>query len=54
LERRDPLLPQEPHAACDTILWGNSLHGDINSSTFGHVTRAAAPRISQVAMKFPF
>ena len=33
---------------------GNAVNGNINSSTFGYVTRAASPRISQVAAKFTF
>jgi hypothetical protein len=32
----------------------NAVDGNINSSTFGYVTRAAPPRISQVAAKFIF
>src|ERR1700682_2450326 len=31
-----------------------SVDGNINSSTFGHVLKAAPPRISQVALKFQF
>jgi hypothetical protein len=33
---------------------GNTVDGNINSSTFGYVTHAASPRISQVAAKFTF
>ena len=32
----------------------NAVDGNINSSTFGYVTHAAPPRISQVAAKFTF
>ncbi|MBV8842285.1 MAG: carboxypeptidase regulatory-like domain-containing protein [Bryobacterales bacterium] len=32
----------------------NAVDGNINSSTFGYVTHAASPRISQVAAKFTF
>jgi hypothetical protein len=31
-----------------------SVDGNINSSTFGHVLKAAPPRISQVALKLQF
>ena len=33
---------------------GSAVDGNINSSTFGYVTHAASPRISQVAAKFTF
>jgi hypothetical protein len=33
---------------------GSAVDGNINSPTFGYVTRAASPRISQVAAKFTF
>ena len=32
----------------------NAVNGNIDSSTFGYVTNAASPRISQVAAKFTF
>jgi hypothetical protein len=32
----------------------NAVNGNIDSSTFGYVTQAASPRISQVAAKFTF
>ncbi|MBV9623591.1 MAG: hypothetical protein JOZ14_06380 [Acidobacteria bacterium] len=31
-----------------------SVDGNISSSTFGHVLKAAPPRIGQVALKFSF
>ena len=31
-----------------------AVDGNINSATFGYVTRAASPRISQAAAKFTF
>jgi len=33
---------------------GSAVDGNINSSTFGYLTHAASPRISQVAAKFTF
>ena len=33
---------------------GSSVDGNISSATFGYVTRAASPRISQVAARFSF
>jgi hypothetical protein len=32
----------------------NAVNGNIDSATFGSVTQAASPRISQVAVKFSF